>query len=88
MAIQGGIKFDPTINLGHVLTFVGFICSIFVAWETLDKRLLVLESAAKTQAVIDQSQDEKVSSSNQHLAESLIEIRKSIDRLNDKLDRK
>jgi hypothetical protein len=88
MGLQDGVKFDATINLGHILTFVGFIATIFVSWQTLDKRLIVLEAAEKTQSVIDQSQDEKVISNNHHLAESLSDIRKSIDRLNDKLDRK
>lgn len=31
------IKFDATINLGHIITFIGFILAGFGAWSTLDK---------------------------------------------------
>ena len=24
-----GVKFDPTVNLGHILTFIGFMVAIF-----------------------------------------------------------
>jgi hypothetical protein len=37
------VHFDPTINLGHILTFVGFMASGFVAYNTLDKRITVQE---------------------------------------------
>lgn len=38
-----GVKFDPTINLGHILTFVGFIGTGFGAYTLLEKRVTVLE---------------------------------------------
>ena len=28
--LQRGVRFDPTINLGHIITFVGFILSLVV----------------------------------------------------------
>jgi hypothetical protein len=37
------VSFDPTINLGHILTFVGFMASGFIAYNTLDKRITVQE---------------------------------------------
>lgn len=37
------VKFDPTINLGHILTFVGFIATGFGAYSLLEKRVTVLE---------------------------------------------
>lgn len=37
-------SFDPTINLGHLLTFIGFLATGFGAYATLDKRLSVQES--------------------------------------------
>jgi hypothetical protein len=36
-------KFDPTINLGHVLTFLGLVCAGFGAYSMLEKRVTVLE---------------------------------------------
>lgn len=38
------IKFDATINLGHILTFVGFMATGFGAYITLDKRVTVNET--------------------------------------------
>lgn len=38
-----GVMFDPTINLGHVLTAVAFITSGVVAYNNLDKRLAIQE---------------------------------------------
>ena len=34
-----GVHFDPTINLGHVLTAVAFLGSTMAAWYTLDARV-------------------------------------------------
>ena len=34
-----GVRFDNTINLGHILTFLGFLVTIMVTWSTLDKRV-------------------------------------------------
>lgn len=46
---QPGFKFDKTVNLGHILTFLGFMFAGFGAWTTLDKRVVVLEVAAQQQ---------------------------------------
>lgn len=29
------LRFDPTVNLGHMLTFVGFIMTGFTAWSAV-----------------------------------------------------
>ena len=42
-----GVRFDNTINLGHILTFLGFLVTIMVTWSTLDKRVVVLGKAAR-----------------------------------------
>ena len=34
-----GVRFDNTINLGHLLTFAGFLITIMVSWTTLDSRV-------------------------------------------------
>lgn len=38
------VSFDPTINLGHLLTFVGFLVTIGTAWSALDKRVSLAEA--------------------------------------------
>lgn len=46
------VAFDPTVNLGHLITFAGFLLTIAVGWSELDKRVSLAEaelSAAKQQ---------------------------------------
>ena len=76
---RGGMRFDPTINLGHVLTFVGFITTMAAGWVNLDKRLTVMETKQLQQVHIDLKQDER-------LRDELILIRASQERIENKLD--
>lgn len=80
---KGGIKFDATINLGHVLTFVGFVIAGFTAWSTLDKRLTVIEERANFQAQIDRAQDARLVEHLAGIKESLADIKSTINRLSD-----
>jgi hypothetical protein len=80
-------KFDPTINLGHVLTFAGFLITGFIGWTTLDKRVVALEEAQKTQHQIDRAQDQILNQQMQHIRETLNELRAGVQRVNDRLDR-
>lgn len=82
------MKFDSTINLGHLLTFVGFILTGFGAWSTIDRRLTVLEESRRVQAQIDANQDERLSQSMGQIKESLTEIRRNIEKVSDRLDKK
>lgn len=80
-------KFDPTINLGHIITFIGFLATVAVGWTTLDKRVLVLEEARNTQAQIDRHQDQSAQQQMQYIRETLSEIKRSVDKLNDRYER-
>jgi hypothetical protein len=82
------MKFDSTINLGHLLTFVGFILTGFGAWSTIDRRLTVLEESRRVQAQIDANQDERVNQSMSQIKESLTDIRRNIEKVSDRLDKK
>jgi hypothetical protein len=73
-------RFDPTINLGHLLTFVGFMLAGFGAWSTLDKRVLILEENRKTQATIDQAQDARYD-------HGIRQVQGQLDRIDTKIDR-
>jgi len=74
------IKFDATINLGHILTFVGFMTAGMVAWSTLDKRVVVIEEFKVNQAQINLHQ-EALTESNKR------DVNEGFNRVNDKLDR-
>ena len=78
-----GVKFDPTVNLGHILTFVGFMVAIFTAWTTLDKRVTVIEERATFQSQIDRAQDAKLVESMTQIKESLSDIKGNINRITD-----
>ena len=82
-----GIRFDPTINLGHIITFVGFILSLVVTWSTLDKRVVVLEESRKAQELRDTGQDQRNSDQMGAIRESLTEIKQNVIALRDRQDR-
>ncbi len=54
------VAFDPTINLGHVLTFVGFMVAGFSAYSTLDKRVTLIESQMLTSSMHVRDQDSRI----------------------------
>lgn len=73
-----GVKFDKTINLGHVLTFAGFIIAGLGAWSTLDKRVTVLESQTALQAQVDKAQDQLAQTTLSQIRESLADIKSQL----------
>jgi hypothetical protein len=85
--VHRGVRFDATINLGHILTFLGFILAGFTAWTTLDKRVTVIEERAVLQNVIDKNQDATLTNNLVSIKESLGEIKVQINRLNDRVGR-
>lgn len=85
---HGGVRFDPTINLGHVLTFIGFAVAGFTAWSTLDKRITVIEERASFQTQIDRNQDAVLNSNMLVIKESLGEIKSQVTRVSERLDRR
>ncbi len=82
-----GIRFDKTINLGHIITFVGFILSLVATWSTLDKRVVVLEESRKAQELRDSGQDQRNSDQMGAIRESLVEIKQNVIALRDRQDR-
>lgn len=65
------LTFDPTVNAGHILTFVGMAMLVFAAWTTLDKRVVVLEEQRAYQRLRDDNQDQTVT-------QQLVEIKSAI----------
>lgn len=82
-----GVRFDPTINLGHIITFVGFILSLVVTWSTLDKRVVVLEESRKAQELRDSGQDQRANDHLGAIKETLTEIKQNVLALRDRQDR-
>jgi hypothetical protein len=79
--LEKKVRFDGTINLGHVITFVALIASGMVTWSTMDKRVTVLEEARLMQTMIDKRQDDDRSEMKKQQREDNREINAKLDRL-------
>lgn len=80
------VRFDRSINLGHILTFIGFLITLFAAWVNLDKRVVVLETEKVTQLQRDRHQDEVSNKQGMQIRESLTEIKGALIRLEQKVE--
>ena len=80
-----GVRFDGTVNLGHVLTFAAGMLAGFAAYNSMDKRVFALEEARATQRMVDAQQDiiarERMSDINQNLGK----IDSRLDKISDQL---
>ena len=85
---DGRIKFDRTINLGHVLTLIGLLGALVVGWNVMDKRVVVLEEARIAQRERDQAQDAVSRDKFQEVRDALIDLRRSIEKVSDKVGAK
>lgn len=84
---QKKIRFDGTVNLGHLLTVVTFIGAGAVAWNTMDKRVAILEESRMTQKIIDQRQDEDRADIKRTVREDMKEIIRKVDILVERRER-
>lgn len=71
---KNGFKFDPTINAGHLLTFAGFLISGFIAYTSLDKRVVVIEQRTE-------NLDRRLSENNVQIKETLGEMKQDLREL-------
>lgn len=83
-----GLKFDKTINLGHVLTMVSMIAAVMVSWSLMDKRVVVLEEARLAQRERDQAQDMASRERLQEVRDALLDLRRSVEKVSDKVGAK
>lgn len=71
--------FDPTINLGHVLTFFGFIGTGLIGYSALDKRVVVVEErAAAIERRVD-DQDSRIKESLGEIKADLKDVKRGIE---------
>lgn len=80
------IKYDPTINLGHILTFIGFILAIFASWTAMDKRIVVIEARMDAQTLKDQAQDAERALIRNYTSETMNDIKNTLRRIEEKVD--
>jgi hypothetical protein len=82
------LRFDPTVNAGHLLTFLGFVIAGFAGWTTLDKRVVVLEEQRKSQEVLDKAQDTRSGEKFGEIRETMRDIKQTLDVVRDKLEKR
>lgn len=76
---QKKIRFDGTINLGHIITVASFVGAGAVGWNAMDKRVTVLEEARMVQRQIDQRQDDDRADIKRTVREDMKEIIRKVD---------
>jgi len=76
-------SFDPTINLGHVLTFATTIFTLVVAlivnWNVVNNRLTIVEKDQAFQRERDQNQDNTSASKYIEFKELLTKIDRAVE---------
>lgn len=82
------VKFDKTINLGHVLTVFSFLVVALAQWNVMDKRVAILEVYAAAQNERDDRQDEANREKFTEIRDSLREMRTTVEKVADKIGAK
>jgi hypothetical protein len=75
------VIFDATINLGHILTFIGFLISGTMMYMSVINRVVVLEEARTVQVQTDHRQDVSIDEGKKIVREDLREINSKLDRI-------
>lgn len=76
------IHFDPTINLGHILTFVGFIVVGFAAYGNIDKRITLTEVQASAAVERTTEQDKRMSEALKELKTDIKDVQRAVNDIN------
>lgn len=76
------VNFDPTINLGHILTFAGFMIAGFGAWGNIDKRLTLTE--VQSHAVMERTseQDKRTAEALRELKTDVKDVQRAVNDIN------
>lgn len=76
-------RFDPTINLGHVISASGSLIAsivfVMTSWAFMDKRVIVLEETKTYQTARDLAQDAAV-------RDKFNDVQRALDKLDANID--
>jgi len=75
------LNFDPTINAGHILTFLGMMFALFAGWTSLDKRVVTLERDSVHQQKIDTAQDAAIKDKFEDIKALVRDVQASVNDL-------
>jgi len=82
---ENRVRFDKTINLGHILTMISFLLLTLTQWNMMDKRVVVLEEFRGTQREKDTTQDAITREKAQEVKDALRELKNSVEKLADRV---
>jgi uncharacterized protein HemX len=74
--------FDPTINLGHVLTALAMLAAGFATYSSLDKRVVVLEERAAASVQQTQEQRAEQREASREMRTDIKDIQRSLNDIN------
>lgn len=76
------IRWDPTINLGHVLTFFGFLATGSVAYFDLRERLAVQEVRVAAMESEAKESNRRTQETMREVRDDVREVRRGVEDLN------
>lgn len=79
---SGRVRFDPTINLGHILTFLGFMLAGFAAYGNIDKRITLTELQSTAAIERTSEQDKRMSESLKELKTDIKDVQRAVNDIN------
>ena len=84
--MDGKLRFDPVVGLGHIMQIIAAALFVGIGWVNLDKRVIVLEQQTLHQGLRDRHQDEVLAVQSKQIKESLNEVKAYLLRLDTRLE--
>ena len=81
---RGKVVFDPTINLGHVLTFFGFIAAGSVAYFDLKEAQAVQSIRVEMLAREIDAEKQRTGAAILEIKDDMKEVRRGVDQLRER----
>lgn len=75
------VTWDPTINLGHIITFTMSLIAVVGAYYSLEKRISKQEDLAPFLTSVREEKDRQVQSSLTSMASDMKDVKSSVEKL-------
>jgi hypothetical protein len=89
---QNRLRWDGTINAGHLLTTACLIIAFISGWMKLEARVgeqeVRLDAMNQTATIVTQYTDRRLKQQEDATKAALLEIKRQLERIEDKIDRK
>lgn len=75
------LNFDPTINAGHILTFIAMVVGVMTSYSLLDKRIGVLEEKASASLLQNTERQQEQKESLREIKSDIKDLQRSINEI-------